>query len=321
MASAAVPDTSFSFAIIPIPSIVSKRRGKQTAATGTISILTEFKTGELIESSLMNSYSATTPTARAPPLQFGRTASEVSVPNPQTALTRKLATFVALSDEDRAMLDRLHQRRRSFAAGVDLVHQGQPDQSAYILAKGWACSYKLLPNGARQIVDFQIPGDFLGLRSILFRTADHNIEPITPVEASEVIVTDLLEAFAKTPRLATAVLWAASRDEAMVVEHLVGIGRRNALERTAHYLLELGARLKLVGLGSNDGYDCPLSQYMLADALGLSAVHINRVLRQLREMGLLTFQKGYVNIEDFDSLVALADFDTAYLDHDGPLLK
>ena len=269
----------------------------------------------------MNSYSATTPTARAPPLQFGRTASEVSVPNPQTALTRKLATFVALSDEDRAMLDRLHQRRRSFAAGVDLVHQGQPDQSAYILAKGWACSYKLLPNGARQIVDFQIPGDFLGLRSILFRTADHNIEPITPVEASEVIVTDLLEAFAKTPRLATAVLWAASRDEAMVVEHLVGIGRRNALERTAHYLLELGARLKLVGLGSNDGYDCPLSQYMLADALGLSAVHINRVLRQLREMGLLTFQKGYVNIEDFDSLVALADFDTAYLDHDGPLLK
>ncbi len=236
-------------------------------------------------------------------------------------LARKLSAFVALSDEDLAMLDRLHQRRRTFIAGVDLVHQGQADQTAYILAKGWVCSYKMLPNGNRQIIDFQIPGDFLGLRSVLFRTADHNIEPVTKVEASLVVVTDLLEAFANTPRLATAVLWAASRDEAMVVEHLVGIGRRNALERTAHYLLEFGARLKLVGLGTKEGYACPLSQYMLADALGLSAVHVNRVLRQLREMELLTFQKGHVAFDDFDRLVEFADFDTAYLDHDGPLLK
>ena len=236
-------------------------------------------------------------------------------------LARKLSAFVALSDEDLATLDRLHQRRRCFVAGVDLVHQGQSDQSAYILAKGWVCSYKLLPNGARQIVDFQVPGDFLGLRSVLFRTADHNIEPVTPVEASEVIITDLLDAFARTPRLATAVLWAASRDEAMMVEHLVSIGRRNALERTAHYLLEFGARLKLVGLATRTGYDCPLSQYMLADALGLSSVHVNRVLRQLREMGLLTYQKGHVTFDDFDGLVTLADFDKAYLDHDGPLLR
>ena len=219
------------------------------------------------------------------------------------------------------MLDRLHKRRRSFAAGVDMVHQGQVDQSAYILAKGWVCSYKLLPNGNRQIVDFQIPGDFLGLRSVLFRTADHNIEPVTMVEASEVIITDLLDAFATTPRLATAVLWAASRDEAMVVEHLVGIGRRNALERIAHYLLEFGARLKLVGLGTTDGYACPLSQFMLADALGLSAVHVNRILRQLREQGLLTFHRGRVTIHDFEGLVTLADFDKTYLDHDGPLLR
>ena len=75
---------------------------------------------------------------------------------------------------------------------------------------------------------------------MLFRTADHNIEQITPVEASEVLASDLLEAFSSTPRLATAVLWAASRDEAMVAEHLVGIGRRSALERTAHFLLEMG---------------------------------------------------------------------------------
>ena len=141
------------------------------------------------------------------------------------------------------------------------------------------------------------------------------------VEASEVLVSDLLDTFSKTPRLATAVLWAASRDEAMVVEHLVGIGRRDAKERTAHFLLELGARLKLVGLGTALGYSCPLSQYLLADAMGLSAVHVNRVLRELREDGLVTFQQGKVTIHDLDGLVVLADFDKSYLDHDGPLLK
>ncbi len=238
-----------------------------------------------------------------------------------SAFARKLGAFVALSGAEFSALDQLHGRRKKFPAGRDMVHQGQINQSAYILASGWVCSYKLLSSGARQIVDFQIPGDFLGLRSVLFRTADHNIEPVTRVEASEVLVTDLLDTFTNTPRLATAVLWAASRDEAMVVEHLVGIGRRDAKERTAHFLLELAARLKLVGLGTELGYSCPLSQYLLADSMGLSAVHVNRVLRELRDEGLVTFQQGKVTIHDLDGLVKLADFDKSYLDHDGPLLK
>ena len=234
---------------------------------------------------------------------------------------RKLTTFVALSDSDLSVLSDLFRRRRRFAPGRDMFHQGQTDQAAYILADGWVCSYILLPNGSRQIIDIQIPGDFLGLRSVLFRTSDHNVEPITPVEASEVLAGDLIDAFSRTPRLATAMLWAASRDEAMVVEHLVGMGRRNAAERTGHFLLELAARLRLVGLGDKTGYDCPMSQYLLADTLGLSAVHINRVLRQLREAGYVTFQNGRVAFDDFEGLVAFADFDRAYLDHDGPLLK
>ena len=166
-----------------------------------------------------------------------------------------------------------------------------------------------------------MPGDFLGLRSVLLRTADHNVEPVTKVEAAEVHVADLLDTFTRTPRLATAVLWAASRDEAMLVEHLVGLGRRNAAERTGHFLLELAARLRLVGLGDKSGYACPLSQYLLADALGLSAVHVNRVLRELREAGLVTFQNGHVHFDDFDGLVTFADFDRTYLDQDGPLLR
>ena len=239
----------------------------------------------------------------------------------ESPLARKLSAFVQLSEIELAVLSNLHMRRRSCIAGRDLVHQGQSGQSAYILASGWVCSYKVLADGTRQIVDFQIPGDFLGLRSVLFRTADHNIEPVTTVEVSEVLASDLMVAFVSTPRLATAVLWAASRDEAMVVEHLVSIGRRDALERTAHFLLELGARLKLVGLATKAGYACPLSQYMLGDALGLSAVHVNRVLRQLREDGLLTFQRGNVVFDDFDRLVKLVRYDSIYLDHDGPLLR
>ncbi|MEX0583210.1 MAG: helix-turn-helix domain-containing protein, partial [Sneathiella sp.] len=160
-----------------------------------------------------------------------------------------------------------------------------------------------------------------GMRSPLFRTSDHSVEPITEIEVTEVVVADLLGAFERTPRLATAVLWAASRDEAMVVEHLVGIGRRGAEERIAHFMLELGARLSLVGLGSKAGFACPLTQYLLADALGLSAVHVNRVLRRLRERGLLTIRGGHVTFDNYDRLIAFADFDSAYLDQNGPLLK
>ena len=241
--------------------------------------------------------------------------------NALSPLALKLGNFVALSDAELAVLDGLHQRRRKFVVGRDIVHQGQTHPAAYILADGWVCSYKLLRDGGRQIVDFQIPGDFLGLRSVLLRTADHNIEPVTAVEASEVLESDLLEAFSTTPRLATAVLWAASRDEAMVVEHLVGIGRRDSVERTAHFLLELGARLTFAGRGTRDDFSCPLTQNHLADALGLSAVHVNRVLRELRERGLLTFQRGSVTIHNFDALADLAEFDRSYLDQEGPLLR
>lgn len=236
-------------------------------------------------------------------------------------LARKLSAFATLSKDELAVLTQLHQRRKTFAAGYDLVHQGQPGQAAYILASGWACSYKIQPEGSRQIVDFQIPGDFLGLRSVLLRTSDHSIEPVGEIEAAEVIASDLLGAFADTPRLAAAILWAASRDEAMVVEHLVGLGRRDADARMAHFLLELGARLAFVGLGSKEGYACPLTQYHLADALGLTAVHVNRVLRQLRERKLVTFREGHVKFGDIERLMEMADFDPAYLDQTGPLLK
>ena len=240
--------------------------------------------------------------------------------NEQSPLSRKLSAFVALAPADLETLARFHRRRRIFKPGHILINEGDRGSSTFILAKGWACAFKLLPDGSRQNVDVQIPGDFTGLRSILFRTNDHSVEAITRIEASEVLTADIMDSFANAPRLATAILWAASRDEAMVVEHLVNLGRRSAEQRMAHFLLELGARLRLVGIGNVDGFECPLTQYHLADALGLSAVHVNRVLRHLREEGLLVFRRKRVEIQDLKRLKALAGFDNSYLDHEGPLL-
>jgi CRP-like cAMP-binding protein len=239
----------------------------------------------------------------------------------QTPLARKLEHFVALDAAELTALEALQRPARVFGPGTELGSEGQKGQKAFILASGWVSSYKSLRDGSRQIVDFQVAGDFIGIRNILFRTSEHSFETITDVALSEVSVDDLFAAFGAAPRLATAILWALSCEEAMVVEHLVDIGRRSALVRTAHFLLEIGARLKLVGLASADGYDCPLTQYLLADALGLSAIHVNRVLRQLREMGLLTFREGSVHFDDLDRLVALAEFDMAYLTETGPILR
>lgn len=234
-------------------------------------------------------------------------------------LANKLSAFVTLTEDDFDILKTWQREPRVFKAGRDLVYQGQKERAAYILTSGWVCSYKISADGERQIVDFQIPGDFLGLRSILLRTSDHSFVPITDILAAEVMTGDLLESFAQAPRLATAILWAASRDEAMLVEHLVGIGRRDADCRVGHFLLELDARLRLVGKSDSTSFACPLTQYHLADALGLSAVHVNRVLRHLRETGLVTFQKGQVTFHDHARLGELVEFDPAYLDQLGPL--
>lgn len=250
---------------------------------------------------------------RAPALE---NYMNIAMKNP---LSLKLSAFAALTDKEIAALERLNQKRLPFAAGREMVHQGQTDRAAYILVSGWACSYKLQPDGTRQIVDFQIPGDFLGFRSVLLHSSDYSFEPIVDILAIEIPKQFLLDAFWTTPRLATAFLWAASRDEAMVFEHLVRLGRRDASKRIAHFLLELGARLTLVGLGSTAGYDCPLTQYHLADALGLTPIHVNRVLRSLREAGLVSFRGSHVKFLDHVGLMRLADFDPAYLDQAGPL--
>ena len=241
------------------------------------------------------------------------------MPAVESALARKLGRFAPLGRDELAALAALEAERRPVAAGAELVREREAGQRAFILRDGWACCYKLLPDGGRQVIDVRLPGDFIGLRSVLLRTADHSAAAVTDAVVAEVPARRMLETFHALPRLGAAILWAASRDEAVVVEHLVGLGRRDALTRTAHFLVELGLRLELVGLGGGAGFACPLNQYQLADVLGLTAIHLNRVLRRLRERGLATFRDGRVAFHDLPRLRALAGHHGGYLDQAGGL--
>jgi CRP-like cAMP-binding protein len=236
-----------------------------------------------------------------------------------SALVRKLTQFMPLDAAELEALGRLERGRRTVRADTDLVHERQSDHTAFILEEGWAFAYKMLPDASRQVIDFALPGDFMGLRSVLLRTSDHSFAAVTDIVVAEISARQMIETFQRLPRLGAAVLWAASRDEAMVVEHLVSVGRRDALERTAHLLVELGLRLAFVGLGSAASYACPINQYHLADALGLTAIHVNRVLRKLREQGLVTFREGRVEVHDLQGLRHLADYYGGYLDQNGEL--
>jgi CRP-like cAMP-binding protein len=234
-----------------------------------------------------------------------------------SVLARKLGRFMNFSGDELKGLQRLVEPRRKVEAHTELTLQGQGRQDCYILLEGWAACYKLLPDGKRQIINFSVPGDFLGLRSFLLRTADHSVVTLTQASVSQFEQQRILEILEDLPRLGAAILWALSREEAIVVEHLVNIGRRKAIEGLAHLLLEIGERLRVVGLGDDGGYACPLTQEELADAVGLSPIHVNRLLRQLRERRLASLTGRRLVIHDLAGLRELADFNIAYLDHDG----
>jgi CRP-like cAMP-binding protein len=230
-----------------------------------------------------------------------------------SVLAKKLNAFLPLTPDELKALAEMQSATLTVKRGKQLTHEGQTGHKAFVLQAGWACSYKVLTNGSRQIISFPIAGDCVGLRSVLLKTADHSFSALTDAVVAPVESTHIMKCVTEFPRLGAALMWAASRDEAMVVEHLVSIGRRNAIERTAHFFMELAERLHLVGLATEAEFKCPLSQPVLGDALGLTAIHINRVLRQLRERKLLIIQHGTVKIHDLNGLRTLAGFHGGYL--------
>jgi CRP-like cAMP-binding protein len=258
---------------------------------------------------LRNAAAASRSRRQSPSLLTGkRHGPSMGSANAQSALVRRLATFVEISEEERTALLDLESRQIEVARGVDLTKEGQDGHKAFILQSGWACSYKLTPNGGRQIIRFPIPGDFMGYRALLLPTSDQFLCVMTDAVVSVMESAQLFEIFRTLPRLGGALAATMSQDEAMVVDHLTSVGRRTALERVAHFFLELAERLSQVGLAAEMSFKCPLNQQVIGDALGLSAIHVNRVLRQLRELNLMTVNAGEVAIQDQAKLEELAGY-------------
>ena len=210
---------------------------------------------------------------------------------------------------------------RTFSAGVDILHEGQEGASTYLLCDGWTCSYRMLRDGTRQIIGFQVPGDILDLHTFFFHRPDRNVQSVSKVRAAPLVMRDVGSETEEEAYLKAAARNAIICNEAVMTERIISLGRRDAAERIAHLLLECWVRLRRVRLCGLREYKCPLSQYHLADALGLSAVHVNRVLKELRNQGVLTFRKGVVRFDDFENLLELADFNPRYLDADRELVN
>jgi len=228
-----------------------------------------------------------------------------------------------LTVEERGILATLLVQQRSYEGNAALVSRGQPSIRAFILHKGWACAHRSLPSGARQILSVYVPGDLIGYPPAqAFPSVavlhGHNVTTITDTEVSEIGIDRLSGALALAPGLARAMFWDHARAHAMLEERLISLGRRSARERTAHFFLELSVRLGDSDAGLLNAYECPLSQYVVADALGLSAEHLNRILKQLRLARLLHVRSGSVEILDREGLVRLADFDSGYLSAHSP---
>jgi len=229
-------------------------------------------------------------------------------------VVRKLGTLVNLTNEEITCLESLQTESRSFDRHATLYGEGDRIELTYMVVDGWAMRYKSLSDGRRQILNFILPGDFIGIYGSLIDTADHSVDALTRMQTHVFAPQRILEVFGKCPRLGAAIAWTAGREEAILAEQVVRIGRRSAFERTAHLFLELLRRLQLVGLAGQRSFEMPLSQDILADSLGLSLVHVNRTLRRLRQSGLVKLVDKRLIIEDVDRLERLAEFSPDYIE-------
>ena len=204
-------------------------------------------------------------------------------------------------------------RARSIPHRQDILRHGEVPGVAHVLLDGHTCRYQLLRNGHRQITAILVPGDLCDLEAVLRGRADYGVAALTPCTVGEIPLAAIHEPREPGAGIARALWQHVLRDEAIAREWLVNIGRRPALERVAHLFCELRARLEGVGLASADGFEMNLTQAELADALGLTGVHINRVIRSLRQGGLIRMDGPRLTILDRPALEALAGFDPAYL--------
>lgn len=218
-----------------------------------------------------------------------------------------------ITDEEETAIRALVREIREFPARTTFVHAGDRIHHSTILLDGLMCRYKDLRNGQRQIAELHVAGDFADLHSFSLKRLDHNVMTLTPCRVA-LVPHNRLEALSNTHPHLTRIYWFSTNlDAAIHREWVLSLGRRDAIARLAHLFCELHARLALVGLADETGYRLKLTQSDLAECLGLTPVHINRSLRQLREAGLMTFRSSRVELHDLKGLQVQAEFDPTFL--------
>ena len=229
-------------------------------------------------------------------------------------LSLRIEAFTRLSREDKAALNQLAARSvREIDARRDIIREGEPPRYVRLILDGWACRYKMLPDARRQIVSLFLPGDFCDLNVYILKEMDHNIGALTRVRFSE-IGREAMDAVTTThPRITQALWWHELVAMAVQREWTLNVGQRTAIERIAHLFVELFLRLKAVGLTRRDSCDFPMTQTDIAEATGLTAVHVNRTLQQLRRDGLIQLERKELTILDLDRLKDVAMFNPNYL--------
>lgn len=228
-------------------------------------------------------------------------------------LIRKLESISPLDDDDRTALSAIPLRTRTIEAGVDIIPQGAVPTECCFVVEGLVCRYAVTGAGTRQIVSFHIPGDLPDRDSLHLAELDHSVGSLSPARVAFIPHAPLTELLLRRPNIAVAFWRDGVVDAAIFRQWLTSLGRRSARQRIAHVLCEMYARMDALSLADRDHFSFPVTQPQLADALGLSAVHVNRTLQELRQAGLLAWKGSVVNLIDLAALREISEFDPSYL--------
>ncbi|MFI0847050.1 Crp/Fnr family transcriptional regulator [Mesorhizobium sp. IMUNJ 23232] len=219
---------------------------------------------------------------------------------------RPMKTFRDFTKEELAFVSRFKRGELAVDKGATVLMEGHHSAHLYTVLSGWAFRYKLLSDGRRQILNYMMPGDLLGLQGSLLGEMQHSVEALSPMLLCVFERDQLTELYRNHPGLAFDITWIASREEQILDENLLSLGRRSAIERAAYLVAFIGSRAHTVGLNGMQPQQIPLTQQHLADTLGLSLVHTNKTIRKLSDRKLLAWRDGGCEIRDMEGLKKLA---------------
>lgn len=232
-------------------------------------------------------------------------------------LIAKLERFTRLAPADRAALIEITARRRQIGAQEDIVREGEAHGPLRVILEGWACRFKQLEDGRRQITAILLPGDLCDTHVNVLCEMDHSISAITPVVLAEISRDRLDTLVGQHPHIGLALWWDMLAAGSIQREWMVNLGQRDAAERLGHLFCEIFHRLQAVGLTQGFSCEMPLRQMDLAGITGVTSVHVNRCLQALRSEGLIALKNRRLTIPDLTALQRASLFSQAYLHFDG----